>query len=64
MLSYVNPSQQENATLKSVASWIFTSVGNPHPGQFAALNKEEVGTRLGPIGLELWDRAKERPRVS
>ena len=27
-------------------------------GQFAALNKEEVGTRLGPIGLELWDRAK------
>ncbi len=27
-------------------------------GQFAALDKEEVGTRLGPIGLELWDRAK------
>src|SRR5438105_10657353 len=27
-------------------------------GQFAALNKEEVGTRLGPIGLQLWDRAK------
>ena len=27
-------------------------------GQFAALDKEEVGTRLGPIGLQLWDRAK------
>jgi protein ImuB len=27
-------------------------------GQFAALNKEEVGTRLGAIGLQLWDRAK------
>jgi len=27
-------------------------------GQFAALEKEEVGTRLGAIGLELWDRAK------
>jgi protein ImuB len=27
-------------------------------GQFAALDKQEVGARLGPIGLELWDRAK------
>jgi len=27
-------------------------------GQFAALAKEEVGARLGPIGLLLWDRAK------
>ena len=27
-------------------------------GQFAALGKEEVGVRLGPIGLQLWDRAK------
>jgi protein ImuB len=27
-------------------------------GQFAALKKEEVGARLGPIGLQLWDRAK------
>jgi protein ImuB len=27
-------------------------------GQFAALNKEEVGTRLGAVGLQLWDRAK------
>jgi protein ImuB len=27
-------------------------------GQFAALEKEEVGTRLGAIGLQLWDRAK------
>jgi protein ImuB len=27
-------------------------------GQFAALEKKEVGVRLGPIGLELWDRAK------
>src|SRR5436309_3689164 len=27
-------------------------------GQFAALNKEEVGTRLGPMGLQLWDRAR------
>jgi protein ImuB len=27
-------------------------------GQFAALEKEEVGLRLGPIGLQLWDRAK------
>jgi protein ImuB len=26
-------------------------------GQFAALEKEEVGTRLGSIGLQLWDRA-------
>jgi protein ImuB len=26
-------------------------------GQFAALDKQEVGARLGPIGLELWDRA-------
>ena len=26
-------------------------------GQFAALEKEAVGARLGPIGLELWDRA-------
>src|SRR4029077_598192 len=29
-------------------------------GQFAALEKEEVGARLSPIGLELWDRAKEK----
>lgn len=27
-------------------------------GQFAALEKEAVGARLGPIGLELWDRAR------
>jgi len=27
-------------------------------GQFAALEKEEIGTRLGPIGLQLWDRAR------
>lgn len=27
-------------------------------GQFAALDKEEVGRRLGSIGLQLWDRAK------
>src|SRR5450755_1980054 len=27
-------------------------------GQFAALDKDEVGTRLGAIGLQLWDRAK------
>src|SRR5882724_11995767 len=27
-------------------------------GQFAALDKEDVGARLGPIGLQLWDRAK------
>ena len=27
-------------------------------GQFAALPKDEVGARLGPIGLQLWDRAK------
>lgn len=26
-------------------------------GQFAALEKEAVGARLGPIGLELWERA-------
>jgi len=27
-------------------------------GEFAALEKEAVGTRLGAIGLELWDRAR------
>src|SRR6476619_7660722 len=27
-------------------------------GQFAALEKQEVGARLGAVGLELWDRAK------
>ena len=27
-------------------------------GQFAALDKEEVGMRLGAVGLQLWDRAK------
>lgn len=27
-------------------------------GQLAALGKDEVGARLGPIGLELWDRAR------
>lgn len=27
-------------------------------GQFAALDKEEVGARLGSIGLQLWDRAR------
>ena len=27
-------------------------------GQFAALEREAVGTRLGAIGLELWDRAR------
>jgi protein ImuB len=27
-------------------------------GQFAALEKEAVGARLGPIGLELWERAQ------
>jgi protein ImuB len=26
-------------------------------GQFAALEKEAVGARLGPIGLQLWERA-------
>src|SRR3977135_1653920 len=26
-------------------------------GQFAALEKEAVAARLGPIGLELWERA-------
>ncbi len=26
-------------------------------GQFAALEKQDVGARLGPIGLELWERA-------
>jgi len=29
-------------------------------GQFAALEKEAVGTRLGPVGLQLWDRARGR----
>jgi len=27
-------------------------------GQFAALKKEEVGARLGAVGLQLWDRAR------
>ena len=27
-------------------------------GQFAALEKEEVGARLGAIGLQLWERAR------
>jgi protein ImuB len=27
-------------------------------GQFAALGKEEVGARLGAIGLQLWERAR------
>lgn len=27
-------------------------------GQFAALDKEAVGARLGPIGLQLWERAR------
>ncbi|HEX8489589.1 MAG TPA: hypothetical protein VF626_01105 [Chthoniobacterales bacterium] len=27
-------------------------------GQFAALDKEAVGARLGPIGLQLWERAQ------
>ena len=27
-------------------------------GQFAALDKEAVGSRLGPIGLQLWERAR------
>ena len=27
-------------------------------GQFAALDKEAVAARLGPIGLQLWERAK------
>jgi len=27
-------------------------------GQFAALEKEEVGARLGSIGVQLWDRAR------
>lgn len=27
-------------------------------GEFAGLKKEEIGKRLGPIGLQLWDRAK------
>ena len=26
-------------------------------GQFAALDKEAVGARLGPVGLQLWERA-------
>ncbi|MEY2520803.1 MAG: protein ImuB, partial [Verrucomicrobiota bacterium] len=26
-------------------------------GQFAALEKQDVGARLGPIGLKLWERA-------
>src|SRR5688572_15166182 len=27
-------------------------------GQFAALEKEAIGARLGPIGLQLWERAR------
>ena len=27
-------------------------------GQFAALDKEAVGARLGPLGLQLWERAR------
>lgn len=27
-------------------------------GQFAALDKEAVGARMGPVGLQLWERAK------
>jgi protein ImuB len=27
-------------------------------GQFAALPKDDVGARLGPVGLQLWDRTK------
>ena len=27
-------------------------------GQFAALDKEAVGARLGPVGLQLWERAQ------
>src|SRR5438045_2897405 len=26
-------------------------------GQFAALKKEAVASRLGPVGVELWERA-------
>src|SRR4051794_28431287 len=29
-------------------------------GQFAALEKEAIAARLGPIGLELWERATGR----
>src|SRR5438552_9496565 len=29
-------------------------------GQFAALDKEEVGVRLGPVGIQLWDRARRK----
>jgi protein ImuB len=31
-------------------------------GQFAALEKEAVATRLGPIGLQLWERATGKTR--
>lgn len=31
-------------------------------GQFAVLKKQEVGARLGAVGLELWDRAKGKKR--
>jgi hypothetical protein len=26
-------------------------------GQFAALEKQDVSTRLGPLAVEMWDRA-------
>jgi nucleotidyltransferase/DNA polymerase involved in DNA repair len=41
-----------NRVLAILRRWGIESLG-----QFAALEKEAVAARLGPIGVELWERA-------
>ncbi len=48
--------EKDNAEIASVLD-LLHRWGIQTLGQFAALDKEAVGTRLGPVGLQLWDRA-------
>ena len=50
-------SKERNAEIARVLD-ILHRWGIQTLGQFATLDKEDVGERLGAIGLQLWDRAK------
>src|SRR5450755_2602999 len=56
-LSQSKPAKERAAEIARVLD-ILRKWGIHTLGQFAALDKQEVGTRLGAIGLQLWDRAK------
>jgi protein ImuB len=55
-LSQSNPDKERAAAIARILE-LLHRWGIHTLGQFAALSRESVGKRLGPVGLELWDRA-------